>query len=75
MLGAFSGAGEDSYDARYNLAAVIEHLSQVTGLPIYTGLPLGAMCHLTPADSGITLEFEGYPTIDRELIYPEGLWS
>ena len=86
VLGAFSGAGEDSYDARYNLAAVIEHLSQVTGLPIYTGLPfghvarkqsfpLGAMCHLTPADSGITLEFEGYPTIDRELIYPEGLWS
>ena len=86
MLGAFSGAGEDSYDARYNLAAVIDHLSKVTGLPIYTGLPfghvarkqgfpLGAMCHLTPADSGITLEFEGYPTIDRELIYPEGLWS
>lgn len=86
VLGAFSGAGEDSYDARYNLAAVIDHLSKVTGLPIYTGLPfghvarkqsfpLGAMCHLTPTDSGITLEFEGYPTIDRELIYPEGLWS
>ena len=86
MLGAFSGAGEDSYDARYNLAAVIDHLSKVTGLPIYTGLPfghvarkqsfpLGAMCRLTTTDSGITLEFEGYPTIDRELIYPEGLWS
>lgn len=86
VLGAFSGAGEDSYDARYNLAAVIEHLSQVTGLPIYTGFPfghvarkqsfpLGAMCHLTPTASGITLEFEDYPIIDRELIYPEGLWS
>ncbi len=86
VLGAFSGAGEDSYDARYNLAAVIDHLSKVTGLPIYTGLPfghvarkqsfpLGAMCRLTTTDSGITLEFEGYPTIDRELIYPEGLWS
>ncbi|SUD90176.1 LD-carboxypeptidase [Psychrobacter phenylpyruvicus] len=86
VLGAFSGAGEDSYDARYNLSAVIEHLSQVTGLPIYTGFPfghvarkqsfpLGAMCHLTPTASGITLEFEGYPIIDRELIYPEGLWS
>ena len=86
VLGAFSGAGEDSYDARYNLSAVIEHLSQVTGLPIYTGFPfghvarkqsfpLGAICHLTPTASGITLEFEDYPTIDRELIYPEGLWS
>lgn len=86
VLGAFSGAGEDSYDARYNLAAVIEHLSQVTGLPIYTGFPfghvarkqsfpLGAMCHLTPTASGITLEFEDYPIINRELIYPEGLWS
>ena len=85
VLGAFSGAGEDSYDARYNLASVIEHLGQVTGLPIYTGLPfghvarkqsfpLGAMCHLTPTASGITLEFEGYPTIDSQLIYPEGLW-
>lgn len=86
VLGAFSGSGEDSYDARYNLAAVIEHLGQVTGLPIYTGLPfghvarkqsfpLGTLCHLTPTASGITLEFEDYPTIDRELIYPEGLWS
>jgi len=85
VLGAFSGAGEDSYDARYNLASVIEQLGQVTGLPIYTGLPfghvarkqsfpLGAMCHLTPTASGITLEFEGYPTIDSQLIYPEGLW-
>lgn len=86
ILGAFNRTGEDSYDARYDMSLVIKQLQRITGLPVLTGMPfghvankqsfpLGTMCHITPTASGITLQFEGYPTIDRELIYAEGLWS
>ncbi|WP_296405062.1 LD-carboxypeptidase [Psychrobacter sp.] len=85
VLGAFSGVAKDSYDDRYNFDSVIKQLSELTRLPIYTGLPfghvarkqsfpIGAICHITPTASGITLQFEGYPTINSKLIYPEGLW-
>lgn len=85
ILGAFNGTGEDSYDARYDMSLVIKQLQRITGLPVLTGMPfghvankqsfpLGTMCHLTPTASGITLQFEGYPTIDRQLVYAEGLW-
>ncbi|WP_438012382.1 LD-carboxypeptidase [Psychrobacter raelei] len=85
VLGAFSGTGQDSYDARYDMSLVVKQLKQITHLPVFTGLPfghvarkqsfpLGAQCQLSASDTGIELEFSGYPTIAGELIYPEGLW-
>lgn len=86
ILGTFTGTGEDSYDSRYDMALVIEQLKKITGLPVYSGLhfghvarkqsfPLGATCQLTSSGDHLMLEFSEYPTVDRELIYAEGLWS
>jgi len=87
VFGALSGTGEDSYDKRYDARAVIEQLHELTGLPIYTGMPfghvgkkrsfpLGAQCRLeTDTSGGYQLSFSGYPTIDAEHIYPSALWQ
>lgn len=87
VFGALSGTGEDSYDKRYDARAVIEQLHELTGLPIYTGMPfghvgkkrsfpLGTQCHLTTDSSGgYQLSFSGYPTLDAEQIYPPALWQ
>lgn len=59
VFGALSGAGEDSYDKRYDVATVIRQLHELTGLPIYSGMPfghigkkysfpLGVTCQLSP---------------------------
>ena len=87
VFGALSGAGEDSYDKRYDVATVIRQLHELTGLPIYSGMsfghigqkssfPLGANCQLTPnTDGGYQLAFTDYPTIKAETIHVEGLWQ
>ncbi|WP_370587831.1 hypothetical protein [Psychrobacter sp. JCM 18901] len=41
IFGALSGTGEDSYDKRYDVATVIRQLHELTGLPIYSGMPFG----------------------------------
>ena len=41
VLGAFSGTGQDSYDARYDMSLVVKQLKQITHLPVFTGLPFG----------------------------------
>lgn len=85
VLGAFAGTGEDSYDARYDMNEVILQLRQVTGLPVFTGVPfghvarkhsfpLGATCQLTANEAGVILAFSGYPVIERSLIRAEALW-
>lgn len=85
VLGTFTGTGEDSYDARYDMTLVVEQLKRITGLPVYSGLhfghvarkqsfPLGATCKLTSAGESIVLEFSEYPTVARKLIHAEGLW-
>ena len=87
VFGALSGAGEDSYDKRYDVATVIRQLHELTGLPVYSGMrfghigqkhsfPLGATCQLTPnTDGGYQLVFTNYPTIKAETIHVEGLWQ
>lgn len=87
VFGALSGSGEDSYDKRYDVAAVIRQLHKLTGLPIYSGMrfghigqkhsfPLGATCQISPnTDGGYQLVFTDYPTIKADAIHVEGLWQ
>lgn len=87
VFGALSGTGEDSYDTRYDVATVIHHLHQLTGLPIYSGMsfghigqkhsfPLGVHCQIsTNTAGGYQLSFAGYPIIEAGTIHVEGLWT
>lgn len=86
VLGAFSGTGQDSYDGRYDINAVIEQLQRITGLPVLTGVPfghvakkhsfpLGARCSVSPTNQGYRLSFSDYPVLAADAIYPEGLWQ
>ncbi|MGO2364973.1 MAG: LD-carboxypeptidase [Psychrobacter sp.] len=87
VFGALSGAGEDSYDKRYDVATVIRQLHELTGLPIYSGMPfghigkkysfpLGVTCQLSPnTGGGYQLAFTDYPTIKADAIQVEGLWQ
>lgn len=89
VFGALSGFSKDSYDARYDMAVVVEQLYQLTGIPIYSGFgfghvankqsfPLGATCQIKPlalADKlGFCLSFRDYPTINPSAISLEGLF-
>ncbi|WP_379544637.1 LD-carboxypeptidase [Psychrobacter sp. R86515] len=87
VFGALSGTGEDSYDKRYDVATVIRQLHELTGLPVYSGMPfghigkkysfpLGATCQLSPnVNGGYQLAFTDYPTIKADAIQVEGLWQ
>lgn len=87
VFGALSGSGEDSYDKRYDVAAVVRQLHKLTGLPIYSGMrfghiaqkhsfPLGATCQLSPStEGGYQLAFTNYPTIKADAIRADGLWQ
>ncbi|WP_296243257.1 MULTISPECIES: LD-carboxypeptidase [unclassified Psychrobacter] len=87
VFGALSGAGEDSYDKRYDVATVIRQLHQLTGLPVYSGMrfghiaqkhsfPLGATCQIsTNTAGGYQLAFSNYPTIKADAIRVKGLWQ
>ena len=87
VFGALSGSGEDSYDKRYDVAAVVRQLHKLTGLPIYSGMrfghiaqkhsfPLGATCQLSPStEGGYQLTFTNYPTIKADAIRADGLWQ
>ncbi|WP_040642085.1 LD-carboxypeptidase [Psychrobacter aquaticus] len=87
VFGALSGAGEDSYDKRYDVATVIRQLHELTGLPIYSGMrfghigekhsfPLGSTCQISPNTSGgYQLSFTDYPTIKADAMHVEGLWQ
>ncbi len=87
VFGALSGTGEDSYDKRYDVATVIRQLHELTGLPIYSGMPfghigkkysfpLGATCQLIHnTGGGYQLAFTDYPIIEADTIQVEGLWQ
>lgn len=87
VFGALSSSGEDSYDKRYDVAAVVRQLHKLTGLPIYSGMrfghiaqkhsfPLGATCQLSPStEGGYQLTFTNYPTIKADTIRADGLWQ
>lgn len=87
VFGALSGASEDSYDKRYDVATVIRQLHQLTRLPIYSGMrfghigqkhsfPLGTKCQISSNTAGgYQLAFSDYPTIKADAIQVEGLWQ
>lgn len=87
VFGAMTAAGSDSYDSRYDVAEVIQHLHQLTGLPIYSGFGfghvgnkhsfvLGAMAKLSqPTDAGFDIELSGYPIIAADRIVADALWA
>jgi muramoyltetrapeptide carboxypeptidase len=72
VLGSFSGIKRYDYDNGYDLAAVIEQIRSVTGLPVLTGLPfghiddmvtlpVGANAHLVADGTGFRLTVTGHP--------------
>ena len=87
VFGALSGSGEDSYDARYDVAMVVRQLQQLTGLPVYSGMPfghigqkhsfpLGAHCQISAdTQGGYQLYFSDYPTIAPDVLYTAGFWQ
>ncbi len=87
IFGSITGQGEDSYDARYDVATVIRQLHEITGLPIYNGMrfghiaqkqsfPLGARCQIsTDTSGGYRLDFSDYPIIEASRINTAGLWQ
>lgn len=79
VFGAMARSGADGYDPNYDVAAVINELHRVTGLPIYSGVgfghvskkqsfPMGCDCQIIPTTAGFDLQFSGYPTIESGLI-------
>ncbi len=87
VFGSITGQGEDSYDARYDVAKVIRQLYELTGLPIYNGMsfghiaqkhsfPLGARCQISPnALGGYQLSFADYPIVEASAMNVAGLWQ
>ena len=72
VFGDFSGIKAYDYDNGYGLAAMIEQIRSVTGIPVVTGLPfghiddivtlpVGAKAHLAAHAQGFRLTAEGHP--------------
>lgn len=72
VLGRFTGGRPADYDNGYDLQAVIDHLRDVTGLPVVTGLPFGhvpeiatlpfgGQARLVAQPDGFTLTMSDYP--------------
>ncbi|MDF0606423.1 LD-carboxypeptidase [Neisseriaceae bacterium TC5R-5] len=85
LLGNFNMNGQqDSYDEFYNLDTVINEIRYLTGIPVLTGIPFGHIRDKTtlplgfPAQyqagpEGLTLHFEGYPTVNATHLQAEAL--
>jgi muramoyltetrapeptide carboxypeptidase len=74
LLGDFTGGKLSPYDNGFDLAAVIEQIGRVAGLPIVTGLrfghgadlvtlPFGAQARLRAGARGFSLDVSGHPTL------------
>lgn len=72
VIGECSGIRQFDYDNGYDLAAMIEHMRAVIGIPIVTGLPFGHVAdiatlpvgghaHLVARHGGFRLEVTDYP--------------
>ncbi|PTB19301.1 muramoyltetrapeptide carboxypeptidase [Trinickia symbiotica] len=72
VLGEFSGIKAYDYDNGYGLAAVVEQIRSVTGIPVVVGLPfghiddivtlpVGAKAHLIVHERGFRLTLSGHP--------------
>jgi len=74
VLGSFSGAAPNDYDAGYNLATMFDYLRSRLAIPVISGLdfgheqrtvtlPLGAQAKLVHSGSVTTLTLSGHPVI------------
>ncbi|SNY77497.1 muramoyltetrapeptide carboxypeptidase [Enterobacter sp. CC120223-11] len=74
VLGSFSGAEPNDYDAGYDLPAMTAYLQSRLNIPVISGLdfgheqrtvtlPLGAQAHLIRSEKRTTLSISGHPTI------------
>ncbi|MGS8559458.1 muramoyltetrapeptide carboxypeptidase [Salmonella enterica] len=74
VLGSFSGAAPNEYDAGYSLESVYEFLRSRLSVPLITGLdfgheqrtvtlPIGANATLKNTRQGTQLSFSGHPTL------------
>lgn len=74
VFGDFTGGKLSPYDNGYDLAAVIEQIRDVAGLPVVTGLrfghgadlvtlPFGAQARLAAGHEGFSLTITGHPTL------------
>ncbi|MGU3523173.1 muramoyltetrapeptide carboxypeptidase [Enterobacteriaceae bacterium C23F] len=74
VLGSFSGAEPNDYDAGYDLPAMTEYLQSRLNIPVISGLdfgheqrtvtlPLGAQARLVNGERRATLSLSGHPTI------------
>ena len=74
VLGSFSGAEPNDYDAGYDLPVMIDYLQSRLSIPVVSGLdfgheqrtvtlPLGAHGKLSLRDNRATLSLSGHPTI------------
>lgn len=76
VLGSFSGAQPNDYDAGYDLAAMYDYLRSRLSIPVITGLdfgheqrtvtlPLGAKAQLTHHSTRSTLTLYGHPVLNE----------
>ncbi|WP_231137389.1 LD-carboxypeptidase [Chromobacterium paludis] len=74
----------DAYDPRYDFDAVVAELRQISGVPVFTGLPFGHIANKTTLPLGfparfqadgdsLTLQFLDYPTISPLGLQPQAL--
>ena len=74
VLGSFSGAQPNDYDAGYTLETMVDFIRSRLDIPVITGLPfgheqqtvtlpLGAHAQLIHGDSGSQLTMGGHPVI------------
>ncbi len=74
VLGSFSGAEPNDYDAGYDLPVMVEYLQSRLNIPVISGLdfgheqrtvtlPLGAQARLVHSGKATTLSISGHPTI------------
>lgn len=74
VLGSFSGALPNEYDAGYSLETMVDFIRSRLDIPVITGLdfgheqqtvtlPLGAHATLTHGDSGSRLTLSGHPVL------------
>ncbi|HEY2453712.1 MAG TPA: muramoyltetrapeptide carboxypeptidase [Scandinavium sp.] len=76
VLGSFSGAEPNDYDAGYDLPVMIEYLQSRLNIPVISGLdfgheqrtvtlPLGAQARLVHGEKTTTLSISGHPVLSE----------
>jgi muramoyltetrapeptide carboxypeptidase len=74
VLGSFSGAEPNDYDAGYDLPVMIEYLQSRLNIPVISGLdfgheqrtvtlPLGAQARLIHGEKATTMSISGHPVV------------